>query len=119
MGFAPFARVVEGMETVFAAGGDLYEPNPVPEQGKLKDKGNAWVLEDYPCIDLIKSTEITMTLGVGGDGNRGENEEDVGTPDEVGTAHADVSCISGSAAGFSRGATAAVLTFCAILAAVM
>lgn len=53
-GFAPFARVVRGMDTVRA----LSDPTPGSEdgvdQGRYMELGNAWILSEYPEIDIIK-----------------------------------------------------------------
>jgi len=57
-GFTPFARVVEGMELFDT----VYNPTPsssdgVPQQ-QLQDKGNVWVLQEYPNIEIIAHAEI-------------------------------------------------------------
>jgi len=61
-GFAPFGRVVEGMETV----GQLYsgygdEPSRGgrgPEQGKIQAEGNAYLEKDFPQLDYVKTATL-------------------------------------------------------------
>lgn len=53
-GFSPFARVIQGMETVLALN------NPTPgnsdgvDQDEYSEQGNPWILEYYPDIDIIQ-----------------------------------------------------------------
>eukprot|EP00532_Pseudo-nitzschia_australis_P000528 CAMPEP_0168195144 /NCGR_PEP_ID=MMETSP0139_2-20121125/19669_1 /TAXON_ID=44445 /ORGANISM="Pseudo-nitzschia australis, Strain 10249 10 AB" /LENGTH=306 /DNA_ID=CAMNT_0008118919 /DNA_START=203 /DNA_END=1123 /DNA_ORIENTATION=+ len=74
MGFAPFARVVQGMDEVFLSD-LLYVADPVPDQQTYEIEGNTWILEEYQEIDIIKGlpqqevdtattavTEILLTL---------------------------------------------------------
>jgi len=60
MGFAPFARVIEGMDTVLTSE-DLNIPDPVPNQAIYRDEGNAWILDLYPDIDIILPGGSTTT----------------------------------------------------------
>jgi len=50
-GFAPFAKVIQGMDTVFTS---MYVPSPVPDQTTYQTQGNQWILQYYPDIDIIK-----------------------------------------------------------------
>mmetsp|Transcript_44616 Transcript_44616/g.49773 ORF Transcript_44616/g.49773 Transcript_44616/m.49773 type:complete len:270 (+) Transcript_44616:59-868(+) len=51
-GFAPFAKVVSGMNILTST--ILNVPSPVPDQGLYQTKGNTWLLPKYPDIDIIK-----------------------------------------------------------------
>lgn len=48
-GFAPFARVVEGMEAFLAV--DV--PIPDPSQNKYTVEGNTYILDKFPNVDII------------------------------------------------------------------
>lgn len=54
-GFAPIGRVLSGMSTVLA----IVNPTPGDSSGVNQDhytnKGNQWILEEYPDVDLIKN----------------------------------------------------------------
>jgi len=54
MGFAPFAKVVKGMDIIEA----LYNPTPGEKYGitqePIRQNGNKWILEKYPKVDLIQ-----------------------------------------------------------------
>lgn len=61
MGFAPFAEVVEGVETVGALHTGYGEGPPRgrgPDQGKLQARGNAYLEKDFPELDGIKRATI-------------------------------------------------------------
>lgn len=55
MGFAPFGRVIEGMDVVdnlYAGyGGD-------PDQGKIQSQGTAYLKKEFPKLDYIKSVTL-------------------------------------------------------------
>lgn len=57
-GFAPFGEVVSGMEVLLA----IFNPTPEDSGGVSQDgytnKGNSWILEQYPDIDLIENTAM-------------------------------------------------------------
>jgi peptidyl-prolyl cis-trans isomerase A (cyclophilin A) len=58
MGFAPFAKVTEGIEVVDKISNtDQYDPN-APNQGKIQSRGNAYLKEDFPKLDYIKKATI-------------------------------------------------------------
>jgi peptidyl-prolyl cis-trans isomerase A (cyclophilin A) len=61
MDFAPFAKVVEGMEVVDALHGGYGEGAPRgrgPNQGRLISEGNTYLKGDFPNLDYI--TEATI-----------------------------------------------------------
>jgi peptidyl-prolyl cis-trans isomerase A (cyclophilin A) len=55
-GFAPFARVVSGMDIVE----NIYNPTPYSSNGldqtKISNLGNEWILTEYPDVDIITDT---------------------------------------------------------------
>jgi cyclophilin family peptidyl-prolyl cis-trans isomerase len=54
-GFAPFARVTEGMDVVgkfFAAYGER------PDQDLIKNRGNAYLTAEFPSLDYIRKATI-------------------------------------------------------------
>jgi peptidyl-prolyl cis-trans isomerase A (cyclophilin A) len=57
MGFSPFAKVVEGMDTV-----DMlysgYGENPPEVQGSIQSIGNSYLQEKYPKLDYIKTATV-------------------------------------------------------------
>ena len=53
-GFAPFGRVISGMEAV-----DKFEAyKNVPDQGLITAEGNAYLQRDYPKLTVIKKATI-------------------------------------------------------------
>lgn len=57
MGFAPFGRVVEGMDIVDALYGG-YGEQLTALQGEIAAKGNAYLEEKWPFLDAIKKAKI-------------------------------------------------------------
>ena len=61
MGFAPFGRVVAGMDVALKA----FNPTPGVsggvDQNAYESKGNAWVKKKYPGIDFIESAVVDTT----------------------------------------------------------
>jgi len=60
-GFAPFGKVVEGMEVVDALYADYGEGAPQgmgPEQGRSQSEGNAYLTKSFPNLDYIKKATI-------------------------------------------------------------
>jgi len=55
MGFAPFGKVVEGMEVVKSVNAEYGER---PNQGLITAEGNAYVSKNFPNITLIKKATI-------------------------------------------------------------
>ena len=54
MGFAPFGRIVSGMDVVDA----LNPEYGAIGQGNIAARGNAFLIEKYPNLDYIKSATI-------------------------------------------------------------
>lgn len=60
-GFAPFGKVVSGMEVVDSLYGGYGEGAPNgngPDQGRLQQQGNAYLEQDFPKLDFIKTATI-------------------------------------------------------------
>ena len=51
-GFAPFGKVVEGMEVVDAINAEYRER---PNQGRILAEGEAYLLSEFPRLDVIRS----------------------------------------------------------------
>jgi cyclophilin family peptidyl-prolyl cis-trans isomerase len=61
MGFAPFGRVVEGMEVVdrlFAGYGEGAPRGRGPDQGRIQAEGNAYLEHEFPKLDSVKRATI-------------------------------------------------------------
>jgi peptidyl-prolyl cis-trans isomerase A (cyclophilin A) len=61
MGFAPFGKVVEGMDVVDKINGEYGEGAPMgsgPSQQRVQEQGNAYLKKDFPNLDYIKSAMI-------------------------------------------------------------
>ena len=54
-GFAPFGKVIEGMEHVDAINAEYGES---PDQGSIKSSGNAYLNQNFPKLDYIKKISI-------------------------------------------------------------
>jgi peptidyl-prolyl cis-trans isomerase A (cyclophilin A) len=60
-GFAPFGKVVKGMEVLDALYKGYGEGAPEgtgPNQGKIQAEGNAYLDKDFPKLDKILSTKV-------------------------------------------------------------
>jgi len=60
-GFAPFGKVVEGMEVVDTLYSDYGEGAPQgmgPDQGRSQSEGNAYLTKNFPNLDYIKKATI-------------------------------------------------------------
>ena len=60
-GFAPFGRVIEGMDVVdkiYSGYGDGPPSGNGPNQGLIQEEGNAYLKKDFPDLDYIKSASI-------------------------------------------------------------
>jgi peptidyl-prolyl cis-trans isomerase A (cyclophilin A) len=60
-GFAPFGRVVTGMETVdkiYDGYGEGAPRGKGPDQGRAQAEGNAYLSKEFPRLDFIKSATI-------------------------------------------------------------
>jgi peptidyl-prolyl cis-trans isomerase A (cyclophilin A) len=61
MGFAPIARVVEGMDVVdrlYSKYGEGAPQGSGPNQGRLQMEGNAYLTKDFPQLDCIKKATL-------------------------------------------------------------
>jgi peptidyl-prolyl cis-trans isomerase A (cyclophilin A) len=61
MGFAPFGRVVSGMDAVsriYAGYGEGAPRGSGPDQGRIQMEGNAYLLKAFPKLDYIKTARI-------------------------------------------------------------
>src|ERR1044072_3185644 len=61
MGFAPFGRVVSGMNVVDAINAEYGEGAPRgrgPDQSRIQNEGNAYLSKDFPQMDYIKKATI-------------------------------------------------------------
>ncbi len=60
MGFAPIAKVVDGMNVVDSIYkvGEGAPAGPGPSQGRLQMEGNAYLRQAYPQLDYIKSAKL-------------------------------------------------------------
>lgn len=54
-GFSPFGEVVEGMENVEKINAEYGEK---PQQPRIESEGNAYLIQEFPRLDYIESTEI-------------------------------------------------------------
>jgi len=61
MGFAPFGKVIKGMDVVDKINGEYGEGAPGgrgPNQGRIQAQGNDYLKKDFPNLDYIKSASI-------------------------------------------------------------
>jgi len=61
MGFAPFGRVIKGMEIVdkiYSGYGEGAPSGKGPEQGRVQAEGDAYLTKDFPKLDYIKKATI-------------------------------------------------------------
>ncbi len=61
MGFAPFGKVVAGMDVVDKINSEYGEGAPRgrgPRQDRIQNEGNAYLKKDFPNLDYIKSVTI-------------------------------------------------------------
>jgi peptidyl-prolyl cis-trans isomerase A (cyclophilin A) len=60
-GFAPFGKVVDGMDVVDKINGEYGEGAPGgngPNQGLIQEQGNPYLKQNFPDLDYIKSATI-------------------------------------------------------------
>jgi peptidyl-prolyl cis-trans isomerase A (cyclophilin A) len=60
-GFAPFGKVVEGMEVVnklFSGYGEAAPKGHGPDQARIQKEGNAYLTKSFPKLDFIKKASI-------------------------------------------------------------
>jgi peptidyl-prolyl cis-trans isomerase A (cyclophilin A) len=61
MGFAPFGKVVSGMDIVdkiYSGYGEGAPRGQGPEQSRIQAEGNAYLLKSFPKMDYIKTATI-------------------------------------------------------------
>jgi len=61
MGFAPFGRIVSGMNVVDALNSEYGEGAPRgrgPDQSRLQSEGNAYLMKEFPRMDYVKKATI-------------------------------------------------------------
>ncbi len=61
MGFSPFGEVVEGMKAVeelYSGYGEGAPDGNGPSQGRLLREGNAYLEEEFPKLDFVKSAKV-------------------------------------------------------------
>ena len=61
MGFAPFGRVISGMDVVDKLNAEYGEGAPRgrgPDQGRMQQEGNAYLAKDFPRLDYVKKATI-------------------------------------------------------------
>jgi peptidyl-prolyl cis-trans isomerase A (cyclophilin A) len=66
-GFSPFGKVIEGMDVVDKINGEYGEGAPNgrgPDQGRIQGEGNAYLKQDFPNLDYIKSASILTISSV-------------------------------------------------------
>lgn len=54
-GFAPFGKVIEGMDVVDKINSEYGE---TPDQGRIQGEGNTYLKKEFPRLDYIKSATI-------------------------------------------------------------
>ncbi|HMF26443.1 MAG TPA: peptidylprolyl isomerase [Pseudolabrys sp.] len=60
-GFAPFGRVVSGMDVVDSINAEYGEGAPRgrgPDQGRIQNEGNAYLAKEFPRLDYVKKATI-------------------------------------------------------------
>ena len=63
-GFAPFGKVVEGMEVVnklFSGYGEAAPKGHGPDQDRIQKDGNAYLAKTFPKLDAIKTVTLVLT----------------------------------------------------------
>jgi peptidyl-prolyl cis-trans isomerase A (cyclophilin A) len=61
MGFAPIGEVVDGMavvDSLYADYGEGYPQGAGPDQGKIASEGNAYLMQSFPKLDVIRRARI-------------------------------------------------------------
>jgi peptidyl-prolyl cis-trans isomerase A (cyclophilin A) len=61
MGFAPFGKIVSGMDVVdslYSGYGEGAPSGHGPDQGRMQQEGNAYLMKDFGKLDYIKKASI-------------------------------------------------------------
>lgn len=61
MGFAPFGKIIQGMDVVnnlYKGYGEGAPRGQGPEQGRIQSQGNAYLEKDFPKLDAVKKATI-------------------------------------------------------------
>lgn len=61
MGFSPFGKVVQGMDTLdglYKGYGEGQPRGMGPDQGRLQAEGNAYLKKDYPLLDYVQTARL-------------------------------------------------------------
>jgi peptidyl-prolyl cis-trans isomerase A (cyclophilin A) len=61
MGFSPFGQVTSGMEVVdnlYAEYGEGAPQGQGPNQGRIQDEGNAYLMREFPQLDFVKEATV-------------------------------------------------------------
>jgi peptidyl-prolyl cis-trans isomerase A (cyclophilin A) len=61
-GFAPFGRVISGMDVVdklYAGYGEGAPSGRGPNQGQVQGEGNAYLTKSFPQLDYVKTATVT------------------------------------------------------------
>ena len=69
-GFSPFGKVIEGMEVVdefYAGYGEGAPSGNGPSQMRIQNEGNAYLEEEFPKLDYIKTATIIEEVAVEGE----------------------------------------------------
>lgn len=65
MGFAPIGKVINGMDVVDKINGEYGDAPQFggrgPDQGRIQSEGNAYLKNDFPNLDYIKSVNLAPT----------------------------------------------------------
>jgi peptidyl-prolyl cis-trans isomerase A (cyclophilin A) len=63
MGFSPFGQVTSGMDVVDKLHAEYGEGAPQgrgPNQGRIQSEGNAYLVRDFPQLDLVKEATVVQ-----------------------------------------------------------
>jgi peptidyl-prolyl cis-trans isomerase A (cyclophilin A) len=58
-GFSPFGKIISGMDVVDC----IFEIGEKPQQGKIQERGNAYLDEEFPDLTYIKTATMIKKTG--------------------------------------------------------